>query len=105
MLDAFEYHVGKTRGIPSETRRQILQFLFEERIPLVYDTAYTAEWGQPGTARRLQKLAETIAALIRNAKRNTGRDYTQAISEWEDDLSFLWSTFYVGHFYFGWPDS
>jgi hypothetical protein len=103
MLDAFDYHVGKTRGIPSGARRHILRFLFEERLPLVYDTAYTAEWGRPATAGRLQKLAETIAALVRNAKRNTGRDYTQAISEWEDDLSFLWSTYYVGHFRFGWP--
>jgi hypothetical protein len=103
MLDAFDYHVGKSHGIASGARRHILRFLFEERLPLVYDTAYTAEWGQPATARRLQKLAETIAALTRNAKRNTGRDYAQAISEWEDDLSFLWSTYYVGHFHFGWP--
>lgn len=103
MLDAFDYHVGKTRGVPSGARRHILRFLFEERLPIVYDTAYTSEWGQPATAVRLQKLAETIAALVRNAKRNTGRDYAQAISEWEDDLSFLWSNYYVGHFGFGWP--
>jgi hypothetical protein len=103
MLDAFDYHVGKTHGIPSEARRYILRFLFEERLPLVYDTAYTAEWGRPATAGRLQKLAYTIAALVRNAKRNTGRDYTQAITEWEDDLSFLWLTYHVGHFRFDWP--
>jgi hypothetical protein len=105
MLDAFDYHVGKARGIPSDKRRRILRFLFEERLPLVYDTAYTAEWDRPATAGRLQKLAETIAALVRNAKRNTGRDYAQAISEWEDDLSFLWSAYYVGHFRFGWPNA
>lgn len=103
MLDAFDYHVGKTHSIPSSARRYILCFLFEERLPLVYDTAYTAEWGRPATSGRLQKLADTIAALVRNAKRNIGRDYAQAVAEWEDDLSFLWSTYYVGHFRFGWP--
>lgn len=103
MLDAFDYHVGKTRGVPCSARRHILRFLFEERLPIVYDTAYTSEWGQPATAGRLQKLAETIAALVRNAKRNTGRDYVQAIADWEDDLSFLWSSYYVGYFRFSWP--
>jgi hypothetical protein len=103
MLDAFGYHVGKTKGLGSAARRQILRFLFEERLPLVFDTTYTEAWGQPTTARRLQKLAETLSALVRNAKRNSSRDYTKAISEWEDDLSFLWSTYYVGHFHFGWP--
>jgi len=103
MLDAFDYHVGKTRGVTSGARRLILRFLFEERLPLVFDTAYTAEWGRPATAERLHKLAETIAALVRNSKYNTGRDYAQAISEWEDDLSFLWSTYYVDYFCFGWP--
>lgn len=103
MLAAFDYHVGKTHGLTSAARRQILCFLFEDRLPLIYDTSYTAEWGRPATATRLQKLAETMAALVRNAKRNTGRDYAKAISEWEDDLSFLWSTYYVGHFGFGWP--
>jgi len=103
MLNAFGYHVGKTNGIPSCARRHILRFLFEERLPLVYDTAYTAEWSRPATAGRLKKLAETIAQLVKNAKRNTGLDYAEAISEWEDDLSFLWSTYYVGHFRFSWP--
>lgn len=103
MLDAFGYHVGKTRGLPPKGRTQLLRFIFEERLPLVFDRTYTAAWGEARSTRRLQKLAETLAAMTRNAKRNTARDYTKAISDWEEDLQFLHDTYYVGHFHFGWP--
>ena len=103
MLDAFGYHVGKVRGVDEVRRRRVLCFLFEEHLPLVFDTTYTNAWGAPKSSKRLQKLAETISALVRNAKRNPGRDYSTAIEEWEHDLAFLWTRYYVGQFKFGWP--
>lgn len=103
MLDALGYHVGKVRGVDEPQRRRTLCFLFEEHLPLVFDTTYTTAWGAPKSSTRLRKLAETIAALVRNAKRNPGRDYSTAIEEWEQDLAFLWTRYYVGQFKFGWP--
>lgn len=105
MLDAFGYHVGKTHGLPPNGREQLLRFIFEERLPVVFDRTYTEAWGDPRSPRRLQKLAETLAAMTRNAKRNTARDYTKAISDWEHDLLFLHDTYYVGRFHFGWPSA
>ena len=56
-------------------------------------------------AARLKKMAETIAALARNAKRRNNASLDQAIRDWEHDLSFLYHTYYVGHFGFGWPST
>ena len=56
-----------------------------------------------GSAQRLRKLAETIAALTRNAKRRRDSIMATAIEHWEQDLEFLYYEFYVEKFYFGWP--
>jgi hypothetical protein len=57
----------------------------------------------PSTARRLQKLANTLASLARNAKRRRTASLDRAIHEWEQDLGFLYEKYYVGLFGFGWP--
>jgi len=61
------------------------------------------EWGEPQTAQRLQKMANTLAALTRNAKRHDLRSYATAIDDWEGDLAFLHERYYVHLFQFGWP--
>jgi hypothetical protein len=103
MLDALGYAVGRTHGLGSPERRRILDHLFLQRLPVVVSGAYTEEWAAPGTPARLQKLAVTLAALARNAKRNRSRDYRQAIEEWEADLEYLHAAYYVGRFGFAWP--
>jgi hypothetical protein len=50
-------------------------------------------------------MAETIAALARNAKRRADVGMEGAIEDWEDDLDFLFRAFYRGRFRFGWPRS
>jgi hypothetical protein len=60
-------------------------------------------WGKPRTARRLQKLANTLAALTRNAKRRDSMSYAKAIDDWEDDLALLRERYYVQFLHFGWP--
>lgn len=98
------YRVGKTRGRPRNKRRRILNFIFlEDDLRDVDDLQYAAQWGRPMTSDRLQKLAETIAAFTRNAKRNR-YDMSQAISDWENDLDYLKSTFYDRWGDFPWPD-
>lgn len=103
MLDFVGYHVGSTKGIPSRLRRQILLEIFHGVLPPAFPQTYLAEWGKPGSVGRLQKLAETIAALTRNAKRRRDHSLGVAIDEWEADLEFLYEDFYVGKFHFGWP--
>lgn len=103
MLDAFGYHVGKTRGLPTNEREQFLQFISEEWLPLVYDRPYTVSWGEFRSPRRLQKMAETLTSLTRNAKRKTAHDYSKAIADWEADLRYLHDAYYISHFHFVWP--
>jgi hypothetical protein len=103
MLSALGYHVGVTEGLPAIQRRFLLDQMFEIRLPPLNDARYMLEWGAPRTAGRLQKLAETIAALTRNAKRRTSQDLHVACDDWELDLDYLYAKYYVGHFRFSWP--
>jgi hypothetical protein len=64
---------------------------------------YLNEWGEPKTARRLQKLAESIAAFTRNAKRRNEKNFSKAIQDWEADLAYLKKTYYDNRFSFRWP--
>ena len=72
-------------------------------MPPIDNAAYAAEWGRPNTAQRLQKLAETIAALTRNAKRRNAARMDKSIREWESDLAYLKRRYYEGRFSFPWP--
>ena len=56
------------------------------------------------TSARLQKkLAESIAAFTRTAKRSPN-DLDQAVREWEDDLNYLKTTLYDRWREFPWPN-
>lgn len=96
------YRVGAS-GLPENQRRQILDRIFLQSLSVVNDSNYLREWGEPRTARRLQKLAESIAAFTRNAKRRRTNSFTQAIQDWESDLAYLKRTYYAGNFHFQWP--
>lgn len=52
---------------------------------------------------RLKKMAESIAAFARNAKRKRTSVLDDAVVDWEADLRFLFETYYVGKFRFEWP--
>jgi hypothetical protein len=47
----------------------------------VAQAPFEIEWGSRGSGRRLKKMAYTIAALTRNAKRR-GLQMAEAVSEW-----------------------
>jgi hypothetical protein len=103
MLDFLGYHVGKTHPTSQDMRRCILDYAFEYHLPPLNDPNYFLEWGKPRTPQRLNKLANTLAALTRNAKRRDEASYAVAIDDWEDDLDLLHNRYYVGLFQFGWP--
>lgn len=103
MLAYLEYRVGRTQGQPLGVRRAILDRVVEGTLPLYGGLDYYEAWGEAGSAARLQKLAEAIAAFTRNAKRRNSNRLSDAIAEWEEDLEYLYRKYYLPRFAFGWP--
>jgi len=102
ILGYLGYHVGKT-GEQSATRRQaLLARVFEGTLPPINGPDYMRDWDRSGSAVRLERMAVSIASLIRSAKRRDA-DYSLAIEHWEEDLKFLYRTYYVDRFRFDWP--
>jgi len=58
---------------------------------------------------RLERMADLIAANVRNKKRQNQTTFELAINEWERDLSYLKRTYYDGRYDgvtgFQWPDT
>jgi hypothetical protein len=102
LLSFLGYRVGRN-GLSEQERRAILDAVYCEELPPVDSSEYMAEWGRPRTGPRLQKLAESIAALTRNAKRRRGTDLSTAVDEWEADLQYLRAEHYLGRYDFAWP--
>ena len=102
MLVRMGYRVGMKRGESDYSRQRILQRIFEQDLA-GEESFYKDSWGANGSAHRLKKLAYTIAALTRNAKRRSVHRMDEAINQWEDDLAFLHQRYYVGQFDFPWP--
>ncbi len=99
------YTVGKY-GLPVHERRRLLEkSAYFGDVPGVFPASYMGEWGRPGSAMRLQKMAGTIANLCKNSKKRRNPAYRRAIEEWEADLSWLKKTFYDGRYIFSWPST
>lgn len=75
------YTVGSTNGEPQRVRERILTELFHGTIPPVFPDEYLDDWGDPSSTFRLREMAETIAALTRNAKRQRGSRMVAAIRD------------------------
>lgn len=103
-LSLVGYRVGRNEGLSLSYRQRILSEVFRSHLPPVFPKEYIEEWGAPESSKRLQKMAETIAALTRNARRR-GSLMETAIKHWEKDLEFLYYDFYVEKFHFGWPST
>jgi hypothetical protein len=105
MLSYLGYHVGQTQPTSREIRWSILAYAFECHLPPLNGPIYYSAWGKPETAQRLKKLANTLAALARNAKGRDDTSYAAAIDHWERDLAHLHERYYVDFFHFGWPQN
>lgn len=105
MLQYMGYKVGHTDGKELNVRRTILHGIFEGALPPVFPDWYLNEWGETGSARRLQKMAECISAFTRNAKRRRDNKMEVAVGQWESDLEYLYYEYYVGKFHFAWPSA
>lgn len=104
ILSFMGYKVGSS-GLPVEIRQQLLSEIFSGHLPLLNSKEYMNEWGSKKSSRRLRKMAESIAAFVRNAKRRRGARLKNAVIDWETDLEYLRVSYYVGRFDFPWPDT
>ncbi|MCU0548478.1 MAG: WYL domain-containing protein [Leptolyngbya sp. Prado105] len=102
VLKQYGYKVGMN-GLPDEDRWRILDQIFLSPLAQSDNNAYLSEWGDPNSARRLQKMSNSIAAFARNAKHHHGNDYRKAIQDWETDLVYLKNTYYKNWFSFRYP--
>ena len=102
LLKFMGYSVGQNGGIRSE-RQYILDYVYNERIPRVNSHLYMDEWGDPKTTPRLHKTADSIASFVRMAKRRDDADMELAISEWEEDLTYIKTKYYDRRYDFPWP--
>jgi hypothetical protein len=93
VLSLSGYRVGKSKGVGTVQRRQILDTLMiEDDLYDVVDRAYALEWGEPGTTDRYKKIHDSISVFLFNgrARNDQGHiDMSQAIDEWESDLAYI----------------
>lgn len=104
LLRHLGYKVGKA-GKQDRERRRILDRTYQKSVPQVESREHMQEWGRPATGDRLKKLADCLAAFVRNAKRHDRTAMSTAIAQWEADLSYLKRTYYIGRYDFPWPDT
>lgn len=104
VLSYLGYKVGEN-GASESSRRSILTSVFCNNLPNLVSQDYMLTWGEPKSVTRLKKMANSIAAFTRNAKRNNPLGFGVAINEWETDLMFLKNTYYIGKYdnAFIWP--
>jgi len=103
MLSFLGYHVGDTQPTARDIRWRVLEYAFEYHLPPLNGPDYFLRWSNPRTPHRLCKLANTLAALARNAKGRDAVSFASAIEDWECDLASLREKYYVDFFRFGWP--
>lgn len=104
VLSAFGYHVGAD-GQADQQRKTLLGVIYRAHLAQVGSVDYVRDWGAPESGPRLKKLANTIAAQARNAKRRRRARMARAIASWEGDLAYLKRTYYDGTYDFPWPST
>lgn len=104
LLRHYGYKVGMN-GLSESERWEILDTVFLRPLLHMDNIVYLSEWGEPNSAERLQKLADSIAAFARNAKRRNRSSFSKAIQDWETDLAYLKRTYYNNRFSFQYPQT
>jgi hypothetical protein len=93
VLSVCGYSVGKNGKTKNERINVLEEILKGDLRGLDLSVSYLLSWGDPNSISRLMKLAKTIAALCRNAKRSKA-DYLEAIENWTEDLAYLKENYY-----------
>ncbi len=108
VLHYMGYTVGKKSLLSPDERKNILSQIYLDELKLPPQSEFSlvvAQWGEPRESLRLKKMANTIASLARNKKRENIERFTNAIAEWEEDLAWLKVKYYDGVYdqEFQWP--
>ena len=98
------YRVGKGGGTEAD-RRLRLFFAYLAELPSDMSDDEAAEWGESSSCTRLAKIARSIAAFCRSAKKRRDPKYSRAISDWEADLTWLRDGLYNSRCRFRWPST
>tara|TARA_Y100000817_G_C16810398_1_gene523997 strand:- start:208 stop:1200 length:993 start_codon:yes stop_codon:yes gene_type:complete len=96
VLKIHGYTVGKSRDAWHKDKRQrLLDDVMRKQLPSYVTDLFGDEYGEPMTAKRLQKLAWLLHHNAQRflQQRNSER-YAVAIEDYEEDLEFLFQTFY-----------
>ena len=107
LLGALGYRVGRQSRDPVR-RHQILDRAFACDALAVYGLprAVALSWGSPLSARRLKRMAYTIAWLAQSrAMRADADSYDVAIVHWVADLDYLKAKYYGTRWDFDWPSA
>jgi hypothetical protein len=75
-LKLLGYHVGKTKGLKVDRRREILRQALNDYLPNAYSREYAEAWGTPGTRARYARPSRRYA-----------------VSDWTADLSWFKENF------------
>ena len=97
IFDSVGYHVGVISTIDGNGRRLALSRLINmeyQNISNMDSHAKFAIWGEALSITRIKKVKTKIFQLIRSHKNRENADYTQAVSEWTEDLNWLKKNMY-----------
>jgi predicted nucleic acid-binding Zn-ribbon protein len=100
-LHSMGYVVGITYGLPATERREILEEAFNGELHWVTSDEYMEGWGRPRTRRRLWRMANHIAHLVRLRQGIPNLDV--AVGHWKSDLAWMKRTLYRPSMRFAWP--
>ena len=102
-LARFGYRVGNNGSLEYE-RHRILDEIF---VAEIRNRNFTnTNFGAPSSSTRLKRIVKAISFLTKNAKRQSSRDFSSAIADWESDLRYLRHKYYDDNAYrynFDWP--
>lgn len=86
LLEFIGYHVGKHKGLKKKVREEKLRWVFENPLPVVGSPEDYFEFGEPKSAKRIEKLKKTLKGRNKNYG---GEHYMVAREQTEEDLIFL----------------
>lgn len=90
----FGYTVGN-EGWPKKKRQEFWSDFMELQLPPEVKRYCGDEYGDPLTIKRLRKVANLLAGNV-NLRAKHPRDFSKAMADWTEDLSFLKNKYYEG---------
>ena len=91
LLAALGYHVGHSDGRPAEFRRLVLKLVLEGELPMIHSADYMAEWGEPNSSKRFEKLVRVLQNLV-DGSRSKPRSKL-AVRQWSEDLEWIQNSY------------